>query len=180
MPLLLALPMLAVALAVKIVFPRACALLVGSRRQIQPDIPHAQVQEHADRYAGSRNAPAAGSQGIHDADRRLPAQDQPRRIAAPVVHPDGRHEFCGTSPALHNQADLIDCEPGPVFTGLVPGLTGWAQINGRDELPIPEKVVLDAEYLARQGFWFDIRIIWLTAIKVLKRDGVSHRSMPAE
>jgi lipopolysaccharide/colanic/teichoic acid biosynthesis glycosyltransferase len=55
-----------------------------------------------------------------------------------------------------------------------PGLTGWAQINGRDELPIPEKVKLDVEYLRRQSFWFDIRILWLTFVKVIRRDGVSH------
>jgi O-antigen biosynthesis protein WbqP len=57
---------------------------------------------------------------------------------------------------------------------LVPGLTGWAQINGRDELPIPDKVKLDVEYLQRQSFWFDLKILWLTFIKVVRRDGVSH------
>jgi O-antigen biosynthesis protein WbqP len=57
---------------------------------------------------------------------------------------------------------------------LVPGLTGWAQINGRDELPIPEKVALDAEYLKRQSFWFDIKILWLTGLKVLLGHGVVH------
>ncbi len=57
---------------------------------------------------------------------------------------------------------------------LVPGLTGWAQVNGRDELPIPEKVKLDAEYLQRQSLAFDVRILWLTLVKVLRRDGVSH------
>jgi O-antigen biosynthesis protein WbqP len=57
---------------------------------------------------------------------------------------------------------------------LVPGLTGWAQINGRDELPIPDKVALDVEYLRRQSLWFDIRIIALTAIKVIRRDNVTH------
>ena len=57
---------------------------------------------------------------------------------------------------------------------LVPGLTGWAQVNGRDELPIPENVKLDAAYLQRQSFGFNIRILWLTLVKVLLRDGVSH------
>ena len=57
---------------------------------------------------------------------------------------------------------------------LVTGLTAWAQINGRDELPIPEKVALDVEYLRRRSFWFDCLILWKTAIKVLRRDGVSH------
>jgi O-antigen biosynthesis protein WbqP len=56
----------------------------------------------------------------------------------------------------------------------VPGLTGWAQVNGRDALPIPAKVKLDAEYLKRQSLWFDIKILWLTALKVVRRDGVSH------
>jgi O-antigen biosynthesis protein WbqP len=57
---------------------------------------------------------------------------------------------------------------------LVPGLTGWAQVNGRDELPIPAKVRLDAEYLARRSLWFDIRILWLTFVKVIRRDGITH------
>jgi len=57
---------------------------------------------------------------------------------------------------------------------LTPGLTGWAQVNGRDELPIPEKVALDVEYMQRQSFWFDLKILWMTFLKVIKRDGVSH------
>ena len=57
---------------------------------------------------------------------------------------------------------------------LVPGLTGWAQVNGRDELPIPDKVKLDVAYLHRQSLWFDIWILWLRLVKVLRRDGVSH------
>ena len=57
---------------------------------------------------------------------------------------------------------------------LVPGLTGWAQVNGRDELPIPQKVALDVEYFIRMGFWFDIQILWMTFLRVVRRDGVSH------
>jgi O-antigen biosynthesis protein WbqP len=57
---------------------------------------------------------------------------------------------------------------------LVPGLTGWAQVNGRDELPIPQKVALDAEYLNKRSMWLDIKIIWLTFVKVLRSDGVTH------
>jgi len=57
---------------------------------------------------------------------------------------------------------------------LLPGLTGWAQINGRDELPIPDKVALDVAYLEHQSLWFDIRILWATGMKVLRRDGISH------
>lgn len=86
----------------------------------------------------------------------------------------GDMSFVGPRPALFNQQDLIDQRTRKGVHHLVPGLTGWAQINGRDELPIPEKVALDAEYLQRSGFWFDLYIIWQTAIKVLKRDGVSH------
>lgn len=86
----------------------------------------------------------------------------------------GKMSFVGPRPALFNQHDLIALRTESGVHEIVPGLTGWAQINGRDELPIPEKVALDAEYLRRRGFWFDLYIIWKTAIKVLKRDGVSH------
>lgn len=86
----------------------------------------------------------------------------------------GDMSFVGPRPALFNQHDLVEQRTQCGVHDLVPGLTGWAQINGRDELPIAEKVALDAEYLRRRGFWFDLFIIWKTAIKVLKRDGVSH------
>jgi O-antigen biosynthesis protein WbqP len=86
----------------------------------------------------------------------------------------GDMSFVGPRPALFNQDDLIALRTAQEVHELVPGLTGWAQINGRDELPIPQKVALDAEYLRRRSLWFDIRILWLTAAKVLRRDGVSH------
>jgi len=86
----------------------------------------------------------------------------------------GDMSFVGPRPALFNQDDLITLRTQAGVHELVPGLTGWAQINGRDELPIPEKVKLDVEYLQRQSFWFDIYILWLTFVKVLWRDGVSH------
>ena len=86
----------------------------------------------------------------------------------------GDMSFVGPRPALFNQDDLIALRTACGVHALVPGLTGWAQINGRDELPIPEKVRLDAEYLARKSLAFDIRILWLTFVKVLSRDGVSH------
>jgi O-antigen biosynthesis protein WbqP len=72
------------------------------------------------------------------------------------------------------QHDLIALRTEAGVHQLVPGLTGWAQINGRDELPIPDKVALDAEYLRRQSFLFDLKILWLTFWKVIRRDGVSH------
>lgn len=86
----------------------------------------------------------------------------------------GDMSFVGPRPALFNQDDLIALRTAQGVHELVPGLTGWAQVNGRDELSIAEKVKLDAEYMHRQSFWFDLRILWLTLMKVLRRDGVSH------
>ena len=86
----------------------------------------------------------------------------------------GDMSFVGPRPALFNQDDLIALRTEKGVHALVPGLTGWAQINGRDELPIPQKVGLDVEYLHHQSLWLDIKIIWLTFIKVIKKDGVSH------
>lgn len=86
----------------------------------------------------------------------------------------GDMSFVGPRPALFNQHDLIELRTQKGVDALVPGLTGWAQVNGRDELPIPQKVELDAEYLRRQSFWFDIKILWMTFLKVLQRNGVSH------
>ena len=86
----------------------------------------------------------------------------------------GDMSFVGPRPALFNQHDLIELRTQLGVHKLVPGLTGWAQINGRDELPISEKVALDAEYLYRKSLWFDIRILWLTFAKVIRRDGITH------
>ena len=86
----------------------------------------------------------------------------------------GDMSFVGPRPALHNQDDLIALRAEYGVEAIVPGLTGWAQINGRDDLPIPEKVTLDVEYMERQSFLFDMKILWLTCLKVIKRDGVSH------
>jgi O-antigen biosynthesis protein WbqP len=86
----------------------------------------------------------------------------------------GDMSFVGPRPALFNQDDLIELRTQQGVDKLLPGLTGWAQVNGRDELPIPDKVALDVEYISKQSFWFDIYIIWLTFLKVVKRDGVSH------
>ena len=86
----------------------------------------------------------------------------------------GDMSFVGPRPALFNQDDLIALRTAQGVDTLVPGLTGWAQINGRDELPIPDKVALDVEYLRRQSLWFDIRILALTAIRVIRRDNVTH------
>lgn len=86
----------------------------------------------------------------------------------------GDMSFVGPRPALFNQEDLIGLRAQYGIQQLRPGLTGWAQINGRDDLPVPEKVKFDLEYLQRKSFLFDLKIICLTALKVFRGDGVSH------
>lgn len=86
----------------------------------------------------------------------------------------GDMSFVGPRPALFNQDDLIALRTEKGVHELVPGLTGWAQVNGRDELPIPQKVQLDVVYLEHRSLLFDIKILWMTALKVMARDGVSH------
>jgi len=86
----------------------------------------------------------------------------------------GEMSFVGPRPALFNQDDLIALRTAADVHKIVPGLTGWAQVNGRDEIPIPQKVAFDAEYLQRQSFWFDLKIIFMTAMKVLGQSDVSH------
>ncbi len=86
----------------------------------------------------------------------------------------GDMSFVGPRPALFNQDDLIELRTREGVHRLMPGLTGWAQINGRDDLPIPDKVKLDVVYLQRQSLWFDIRILWLTFVSVIRRDGITH------
>lgn len=86
----------------------------------------------------------------------------------------GDMSFVGPRPALFNQSDLIEQRTAIGVHRLMPGLTGWAQVNGRDELPIPQKVALDAYYGRHQSLALDLRVIWMTFLKVLRRDGVSH------
>ena len=86
----------------------------------------------------------------------------------------GDMSVVGPRPALFNQDDLVRLRTAAGVEKLPPGLTGWAQINGRDELPIPEKVKLDAEYLEQKSFLFDLKIIFLTFARVLHRQGVAH------
>lgn len=86
----------------------------------------------------------------------------------------GDMSFVGPRPALFNQHDLIEMRTEKGVHQILPGLTGWAQVNGRDDIPLNKKVQFDFEYLQRQSLLFDIRILWLTFLKVVKRDGVSH------
>jgi len=86
----------------------------------------------------------------------------------------GDMSFVGPRPALFSQHDLMALRRETGVDRLTPGLTGWAQVNGRDELSIPDKVALEAEYLRRRSFAFDFYILWLTALKVLRASGISH------
>ena len=86
----------------------------------------------------------------------------------------GDMNFVGPRPALFNQDDLIDLRIQEGVDKLLPGITGWAQVNGRDELSISDKVALDVEYMNRKSFCFDIRIIWMTFLKVINSQGISH------
>lgn len=86
----------------------------------------------------------------------------------------GDMSFVGPRPALFNQDDLIALRTAHGVDQVLPGLTGWAQVNGRDELPIPDKVTLDADYVARRSFALDVKILLMTLFKVLRRDGVTH------
>ena len=86
----------------------------------------------------------------------------------------GDMSFIGPRPALFNQNDLISLRLENGLDKLLPGLTGWAQVNGRDDLSIPEKVLLEVEYMHKKSFWFDLKILWLTLLKVINRKSVSH------
>jgi len=86
----------------------------------------------------------------------------------------GDMSFVGPRPALFNQKDLIAFRTKAGVDELLPGLTGWAQVNGRDKLSILQKVAFDVEYMQRRSFFFDLKILWLTLLKVIKSDGISH------
>ena len=86
----------------------------------------------------------------------------------------GDMSFVGPRPALFNQEDLIALRSENDLDKLIPGLTGWAQVNGRDELSIPEKVLLEVEYMQKKSFWFDLKILWMTFLKVINNQGISH------
>ena len=86
----------------------------------------------------------------------------------------GDMSFVGPRPALFNQDELISLRTEKGVDKLLPGITVWAQVNGRDELSIPDKVALDVEYLEQQSFWFDVKILRMTFLKVVKRNGLSH------
>jgi O-antigen biosynthesis protein WbqP len=82
--------------------------------------------------------------------------------------------FIGPRPALYNQDDLNELRSQAGVQTLMPGVTGWAQVNGRDELNIPDKVKMDEYYLKNKSLWLNIKILCMTVIKVFKTEGVSH------
>jgi O-antigen biosynthesis protein WbqP len=86
----------------------------------------------------------------------------------------GDMSFVGPRPALFNQDDLIKLRTEKEIPKLLPGITGWAQINGRDDIPIPIKVLYDEYYLKNQSFFFDLKILWKTFFQVIKKEGVAH------
>ena len=126
------------------------------------------------------NTPAVATHALHNPNQyltpigsflRKSSLDELPQLWSIII---GDMSFVGPRPALFNQADLIELRMLYGVDKLVPGLTGWAQINGRDELQIPEKVALDLEYMHNQSFYFDIKILILTFFKVLGKDGVQH------
>jgi len=86
----------------------------------------------------------------------------------------GEMSLVGPRPALFNQDDLIALRTAKGVDALTPGITGWAQVNGRDELPIPEKVKLDEWYMRNRSFWLDLKIVGMTVFKVIRKEGVAH------
>lgn len=172
--LLLALPVAIVALLVRLTSPGPALYWsdrVGRRNRLfkMPKFRSMRI-----------GTPAVATHLLADADRYLTPIGSFLRKSSLDELPQlwsilkGDMSFVGPRPALFNQNDLIELRARHGVDDLVPGLTGWAQVNGRDELPIPQKVALDVEYLQHRSLAFDCRIIWLTAIKVARRDGVSH------
>lgn len=86
----------------------------------------------------------------------------------------GDMSFVGPRPALYNQDDLIRLRTLQGVHEILPGITGWAQVNGRDDIPIPKKVEYDSHYLAKKSFCFDLKILYMTVVKVIKAEGVRH------
>ncbi len=172
--IVLALPLLAVALAVKLTSPGPVLYWsdrVGRNNQIF------RMPKFRSMRTGT---PAVATHLLKDPDvwltpigafLRKTSLDELPQLWSILA---GDMSIVGPRPALFNQDDLVALRTECGVHELMPGLTGWAQVNGRDELPIPQKVALDAEYLRRRSVLFDLPILWLTGVKVLKRDGISH------
>lgn len=155
---MLAVPVALVALAVRPDIKGAGALLVGPHRPGATTASSGCPSSAACASARRRwPRTCSTTRSLSHADRLLPAPVEPRRTAAAVEHPQGRHELRRTTrPALFSASTTsIALRTQRGVDDVVPGLTGWAQVNGRDELPIPQKVALDVEYLERRSLTFD-------------------------
>jgi O-antigen biosynthesis protein WbqP len=171
---LLAVPLLIVALLVRLTSPGP--ILYWSDR-----VGRGNRIFHMPKFRSMRvGTPAVATHLLHEPDRYLTPIGSFLRTSSLDELPQlwsvlmGDMSFVGPRPALFNQDDLIALRTEYGVHELMPGVTGWAQVNGRDELPIPEKVKLDVEYLQRRSFRFDLYILWLTLARVLRRDGVAH------
>jgi O-antigen biosynthesis protein WbqP len=171
---LLAVPMLVIAIAIKFTSPGP--VLYWSNR-----IGRNNAIFKMPKYRSMRiDTPAVATHLLGDPDQYLTKVGKFLRKTSLDEFPQlfsiikGDMSVVGPRPALFNQDDLIALRTEKGIDRLVPGLTGWAQINGRDELPIPVKVEFDEHYLKNKSFSFDIKIIFLTVLKVVKNEGVTH------
>ena len=172
--LLLLLPMLVIALLIRVTSPGPAIhwsrrvgidnseFRMAKFRSMRIDTP--QVATHLMQDSGSYVTPVGGFL------RRTSLDELPQVIN--ILR--GDLSFVGPRPALYNQDDLIEARTEKGVHRIVPGLTGWAQVSGRDELPIPVKVQHDVFYLNNRSLWLDLRILFLTFVKVVQREGVSH------
>jgi O-antigen biosynthesis protein WbqP len=172
--LILALPLLAIAMFVRVTSPGP--VLYWSRR-----VGKANVVFQMPKFRSMRvDTPVVATHMLLNPDAYLTPIGSFLRKSSLDELPQlwnilkGDMSFVGPRPALFNQADLIQLRTEQGVHKLVPGLTGWAQVNGRDEITIPHKVALDRFYLEKRSFWFDIQILLTTAIKVLKSNNVTH------
>lgn len=170
----LALPILLVALAVKLTSPGSA--LYWSDRVGR----HNRIFKMPKFRSMRIDTPAVATHLLHNPDQWLTPIGRFLRKSSLDELPQlwsiikGDMSFVGPRPALFNQDDLIALRTEKGVHELVPGLTGWAQVNGRDELSIPQKVQLDAEYLQRRSLLFDLKILWMTVLKVFTSHGVMH------
>ena len=171
---LLALPMLITAIAVRLTSPGP--VLYWSDRVGRDNVIFRMPKFRSMRM----NTPAVATHLIIDAEtfftpiggflRRYSLDELPQLFS--ILK--GDMSFVGPRPALFNQEDLIALRTQNSIDKLLPGVTGWAQVNGRDNLSISEKVDLDLEYLNNKSFWFDLKIVWRTLLNVIKRENISH------
>jgi O-antigen biosynthesis protein WbqP len=149
-------------------------ILVGPRRTQQRHLRHAQIPHHARGYARFAYPFIARPRFFFNAHRvvlRKSSLDELPQLWCVLI---GDMSLVGPRPALHNQQDLLDARTTAGVHVLLPGLTGWAQVNGRDEVPMEVKVGYDVEYLRRRSLLLDVKILFLTCWKVVMGKDVAH------